>query len=128
MLEDWLCFDQFGYNWDLKGWKNVRFDCKKGSETFYHLVARITATHITRKRVGKKANWGPKEWAEFKVDIICLNPLATVHFSSGIEESEQLIDHIRCLPSRLKKDGYPVNENLRKICKVHIKQRLKANS
>ena len=131
VLENWFDFAQFGYNWDLKGWKHVRFDTKKGSETFYHIVQRVRSVHFTRKTTGRLCNLGPKEFAEYTVDIVCLNPLATVHHSSNFkdfseEEKQQLVDYVRCLPSRLKTDGYPVNDHLRKLCKQHIKQRLNA--
>ena len=129
VLENWLDFSQFGYNWDYKGWRNVRFDKKKGSETFYHLVHRIRAVHYTRKLTGKRAGLGPLQWAEYFVEIVCLNPLGSVSSSANFkgisdQDKQDIIDHVHCLPARLKTDGYPVDPHLRKICKSIIRQRL----
>ena len=127
VLEEWLRFEDFGYNHNYKGWRNVRFDLtRKTPATFYHATIRITSTLILRKaKQGQPDYW----WAVFDSDIICLNPLSTVAFSENVDKffnddrKQQLKDYLRTLPFRLKKAGYPVDERLKKLCKEHIKKR-----
>jgi hypothetical protein len=119
VLEKWLHFEDMGQLHQVNGFANIRFATKK-EETFYNVVTGIRAEHFERKKTGE-------QWAEFSVEVVTLTSLATVVLPTSVVDADRqpLIDYCRSLPSRLRKDGYTIDERLRKVCKAHAKQRLR---
>ena len=105
------------------GFLNVRKASQK-TTTFYNVVIRVEATHTEKFARGDTPE---KQWAQFKITVASLNPLATTVFPPEFERSsdnmEQLRHYLQSFPIRLHREGYEVSAELKDICKSLSKQR-----
>ena len=105
------------------GFLNAR-KAKKKTTIFYNVVIAISATHIQRFATKDKAE---EQSAYFKVTVASLNPLATTVFPPEFERSSGNLDklerYLQLFPVRLHREGYEVEEELRKVCKQISKKR-----
>jgi hypothetical protein len=97
------------------GYENTRVATKKGV-TFYNIIIGIECVHT--QKLQRNAN---SEFAEFKVIVASLNPLANTMFPKEFEQTATNIAvlqrYLRSFPIRMHRAGYEVSPELRGICK-----------